>query len=262
MNGESCLGMTKIFVIGKRGVGKSTFIKSLYPSDFKHYDIPNEILTIGTTFIKYNYPIKPSNKNEFISFQIWFYNSEPKFKMFLSNFLTGSSEIFIMFDVSDLTSLSEVDSCMKVIRKHNKLYNNIPIMLLGNKADLTEHLEPAKVLANSIVKEYGLMGYCEISALKSMNIELTLETMAYFFLKNHYPNLVKIKGNIEELLEIGKKKRDEYLEFGQRIHRYPIIPQDYKDLESGATTRHNRCPYCHTGLGNDTFCTNCGWGRK
>ncbi len=168
----------KTFLIGKKGVGKSTFVKSPY---FSGFDDDNG-LTTGVYFRLYDYSVNSSNKNEFGRFSVWVYNPESLFKEMFSNYLTGSQAIFIMFDVSDLTSLNGIDSWMEVIRKRFPKYN-VPIMLLGNKADLTDHLEPAKVLAHSLVKKHSLMGYYEISALKSINVELTFRTMTEFILK-------------------------------------------------------------------------------
>lgn len=173
----------KIFLIGNKGVGKSTFIKSLYPSGFKTFD-SNLELTIGVDFYSYYYPIKTSNERDFIKFQIWVYNPESHFKDMFNCYIIGSQVILFMFDVSDLSSLKEIDSTMEVIRKQH--YTSI--MLLGNKADLTEHLEQAKALADSLVKKYGLMGYYEISALKSKNIELILATMAETVLQKYKPD--------------------------------------------------------------------------
>lgn len=167
----------KIFLIGKKGVGKSTFIKSLYPSGYKIFD-SNLELTIGVDFYSYDYPIKTSNERDFIRFQIWVYNPESRFKDMFNCYIIGSHVILFIFDVSDLRSLKEIDSTMEVIRKQHYTSIYIPIMLLGNKADLTEHLESAKVLADSNVKKYHLKGYYEISAKDSTNVELIFTSIA------------------------------------------------------------------------------------
>jgi len=166
----------KIFLIGKKGVGKSTFVKSPY---FSCFDDDNGLLT-GVYFRLYDYSFDSSNKNEFARFSIYIYNPESRFKEMFSYYVLGSNAIFIMFDISDLNSLKEIDSWMGVIRKQ---CHDIPIMLLGNKADLTEHLERSKVLADSIVKKHRLMGYYEISALESRNIELIFTIIAEILLK-------------------------------------------------------------------------------
>jgi len=176
------VGPFKISLIGKNGVGKSTLF-----SGFEHFNA-NTKLTIGLDLYNYDYPIKSGNKNNFARFSIWVYNPESRVKHLFSSYLNGSNAIFIMFDVSDLNSLNEIDSWMSVIRKRRK---DIPVILLGNKSDLTEHLEPTKALAESIVKKYHLKGYYEISALESKDIELILATIAEALLKKHFPNLVK-----------------------------------------------------------------------
>lgn len=163
-------------------MGRSTFAKLI---DHKFID---HDLTTGYYLSTYDYSFDPSNKNIYIKLQLWFYNPESRFKRLFSYYITGSNAIFIMFDVSDLTSLNEIDSWMEVIRQRYEPESNIPIMLLGNKADLTEHLKPAKALADSLVKKHSLMGYYEISVLDSTNIELTLRTMAETLLQKLKPN--------------------------------------------------------------------------
>ena len=183
------IGHFKIYLIGKKGVGKSTFINSLNPPVYKAFDM-NTGFVLGVGLFRYDYPIKSSNKNEVIIFQIWVSTFDRRFELLRYQYLTGSEVILIMFDVSDLTSLNGIDSWMKGIGIRFPNYN-IPIMLLGNKTDLISHLKPAKALADSTVKKFGLMGYYEISASKSMNVEPTIKVMADIVLKNYYPNLTK-----------------------------------------------------------------------
>lgn len=161
----------KISLIGKKGVGKSTFAKSPYFTGIEE----DSVLSTGAYFKCYDYSFNSSNKKEFVRFSIWIYNPESRFKKMFSYYVHGSNAIFIMFDISDLNSLKEIDSWMGVIRKQN---NDSPIMLLGNKADLTEHLERSKAIADSIVKKHRLMGYYEISALESRNIGLIFTIIA------------------------------------------------------------------------------------
>ncbi len=91
-----------------------------------------------------------------------------------------------MFDVSDLTSLSEIDFWVETIRKR---CDNVPILLIGNKSDLTEHLEGAKVLADNVVKKHNLMGYYEVSALESKNIESTFRIVTDTILEKFNPKV-------------------------------------------------------------------------
>ena len=173
----------KSFIFGKKGVGRSTFAKSPYFLSF----MDNDIIS-GIYFCTNDYSFDSSNEYNYVKLQIWCLNPESRFKHLFSSYIKGSNAIFIMFDVSDLTSLKEIDSWMEVIREQYKPEYNIPIMLLGNKADLTEHLESAKALADSLVKKHGLMGYYEISVLDSTNLDLTLRTMAETLLQKFKPN--------------------------------------------------------------------------
>jgi len=162
----------KISLVGEKGVGKSTFANrcliKMFDEDIKR--------TVGADF--YSQDLEIDGKNLVIRF--WVISEELRFKALVPRFLSGSDGIFIMFDISNLRSLSEIDSWMAVIRNVCK---GIPVMLLGNKADLAEHLEPAKALADSLVEKYGLTGYYEMSALKSKNTEQILTTMTKTLMK-------------------------------------------------------------------------------
>ena len=152
----------KIYILGKKGVGKFTFIKScrqIFEGDNGS--------TTGVYYGTYDYFFNPTDKTKFALFQLWVQNLEDRFKFLMSSFITGSNAIWIMFDVSDHSSLDKIDDWMSVIR-NNPRCRNIPIMLLGNKADLSEHLASSKHLANSLVKKYSLAGYYEISAFETI----------------------------------------------------------------------------------------------
>lgn len=164
----------KISLVGEKGVGKSTFANKCLIKTFDE----NIKRIVGADF--YSKDLEIDGKNLVIRF--WVMSEELRFKALVPSFLSGSDGIFIMFDVSRLTSLNQIDRWIEAIK--TKCYD-IPIILLGNKTDLTEHLEPAKILADSIVNKYGLTGYYEISTLNSKNIELILTTMAETILKSY-----------------------------------------------------------------------------
>ena len=168
------MGVFKISLIGEKGVGKSTFANSYLTKTFDE-DLR---MTVGADW--YAKDLEIDGKKVVIRF--WVMSGVQRFKWLLPSFLGGSDAIFIMFDVSRLTSLNQIDSWIEAIK--TKCYD-IPIMLLGNKADLTEHFERIKVLADSIVKKYRLMGYYEISALNSKNTDLILTTITKTLLQKH-----------------------------------------------------------------------------
>ena len=179
--------LVKTFIIGKKGVGKTTFMKLLNPPSFK-FDY-NTQLTIGVDFYFYDYSFKSNNINKSARFQIWICNLESRFKQIVLYYLCGSLVILLMFDVSNLNSLKEIDEWIELIKKQS--LGDLPILLLGNKADLTEHLESAKLLADSIVDKHHLLGYLEISALKSSNLEIIIDTIAKTVLQRFEPNFKK-----------------------------------------------------------------------
>lgn len=159
----------KIFLIGKKGVGKSTFVRSPYISMMGD-DIRG--LVSGVYYGICDYPFNSQDISKVVRYQVWVFDPAKRFKFLFESYILGSQVIFVMFDVSDLTSLSEIDLWVETIRKR---CDNVPILLIGNKSDLTEHLERAKILADNVVKKHNLMGYYEVSALESKDIESTFK---------------------------------------------------------------------------------------
>ncbi|MFX0074351.1 MAG: hypothetical protein ACFE96_02840 [Candidatus Hermodarchaeota archaeon] len=174
---EQPFTMFKISILGIKGVGKSTFAKSLFPPGFKIFDA-NTYLTIGIDFYPYDYPLSSSKSDNFIRYSIWVLNPDSPFKSQLHYYLHGSSAILIIFDVSNPTSLDLFEYWMEIIKKN---CGNSPTALLGNKADLKNHLKDAKALADSLVKKYQLMAYYEISALQSWNIKPIFNDLTNYF---------------------------------------------------------------------------------
>ena len=82
------IGIFKIYLIGKKGVGKAACINSLYPHVSKAFDTDTQ-LTLGVDLWRYDYPIKSRNKNEFITFQIWVSTLDRRFELLEHNYLTG-----------------------------------------------------------------------------------------------------------------------------------------------------------------------------
>jgi small GTP-binding protein len=179
----------QINLIGKDGVGKTTFIKSLYTADISAFDI-NTGSTIGVDFYTYDFPIILEGKESFVRIAFW--DLKDRFKRLFSYYLHGANGIFIVFDVSDLTSFHEIESQMEFIREKCP-ENRVPIILLGNKTDKLKHFKNAKDLATLLVKKYGLVGYYEISALQQKGTKQAFHALVEAILKKFDPDLKKIK---------------------------------------------------------------------
>ena len=143
-------------------------------------------LTNGVYYGTCDYPFNSQDISKVVRYQVWVFNPAGRFKFLFDSYILGSQVIFVMFDVSDLTSLSEIDFWVETIRKR---CDNVPILLIGNKSDLTEHLEGAKVLADNVVKKHNLMGYYEVSALESKNIESPFRIVTDTILEKFNPKV-------------------------------------------------------------------------
>ena len=167
----------KVFLIGAKGVGKRTFMRSIASDTFD----ANTKLTIGVDFFTYDYPFRYKEENYFIRFSFWVCEPNPPFRKMFEYYLAGASAIYIMFDCSNLDSLKMIDNWME---KVNRYYRTEPSkILLGNKIDLISHPEKVGRIARSTVKKYQLEEYYEISAKYSINIIVPLKHIAERYIK-------------------------------------------------------------------------------
>jgi len=68
--------------------------------------------------------------------QIWYLSNEERFKFLLSNYVRGSTGAIIIFSLADRTSFSKALNSVQLVQ--SKCGNNIPIMLLGKKLELSQ----------------------------------------------------------------------------------------------------------------------------
>jgi small GTP-binding protein len=102
---------------------------------------------------------------------------------FMSARLYGDANIcLILFDLTNLDSLNDVDYYYNEIKIHN--YKNCCIILVGNKCD---DIENRKIFKKDIkqLKEKYKIPYFEISCKNGRNIK----ELEYFICRSHIPNI-------------------------------------------------------------------------
>ena len=114
----------------------------------------------------------------------------------------------VMFDVTSPTSFENVRNWTESIKTHLNLEaNNIPVIIIGNKIDLTER-EIKTVEANKYCRELGFK-YFETSAKTGENVELTVKYLVKEVMKKkHFKmgNIILQEGNQGQS---GKKHKNE-----------------------------------------------------
>ncbi len=152
----------KIIVSGDGGVGKTSFLNRLV---FDTFNAKNE-LTRGVDF--YSKTILVNNTE--INFILWDFAGQDQFKDILDRFVDGSLAAIILFD---LTRISSIENLQEWIYKLKEL-GKIPILLLGTKSDLIdkEMLSPIDDFINDIKNEHpNIINYLKISSKNGENVK-------------------------------------------------------------------------------------------
>ena len=122
----------KVILIGDGGAGKTSlvnrFIHKSFSSIYK--------TTIGVDISPFNTVTTESKKS--IRFVLWDMSGQTHFKRFRSRFYSGTSGAIIVFDLTNASSYRNVQTWVKECKDNT--HKPIPMIILGNKADLTELL--------------------------------------------------------------------------------------------------------------------------
>lgn len=161
----------KIMLLGKPDVEKTALAQQFCHNIFE----PEERLTIGVDF--YAKTIDFEGKR--IKLQIWVVGGEERFKFLLSTYCLGANAAIIVFDLTNLKTLDQINDLAKVVREKT---TDIPIMLIGNKGDLEESYGLKREEGIEIAKKFNLSSYSEISIKTGKNIEKSFEILTEIML--------------------------------------------------------------------------------
>jgi small GTP-binding protein len=154
--------MLKVLLAGDGGVGKSSivrrFIKNKFIVDYK--------FTVGVDTYSKEMPFEDG----VATLSIWDMAGQEHYNFMRSGFYHGTDGILLVFD---LTRPPTFESCKKWIEElHKALGEDIPFILIGNKADLLK--DTGEVIESDKPHEFALKekGSYEITSAKTgLNIE-------------------------------------------------------------------------------------------
>ncbi len=153
-------------MLGDASVGKTSltmrYISGYFMEDLK--------LTIGVDF----YSKTTSFKDKKVKLQIWDFGGEERFRFLLSQYSKGANGAFFLFDITNQTSLDHLPDWTQVIREHA---GDIPIMLIGSKADLNEFRAVLREDGILAAKKYNLASFVELSSKTGENVEKAFNVM-------------------------------------------------------------------------------------
>lgn len=147
-------------MLGDAAVGKTSltirFISGFFLEDLK--------LTIGVDF----YSKTTSFKAKKVKLQIWDFGGEERFRFLLHQYCKGANAAFFLYDITNRLSLDHLPDWTQIIREHA---GDVPIMLVGSKADLEQFRVVSREEGILAAKKYNLSSFVELSSKTGQNVE-------------------------------------------------------------------------------------------
>ena len=187
-----------IGVIGDNFTGKTSILNVFNNNNFENNISPtNDIYSIKKI-------IKKNNENINI-----YLIDIPEYEFYRIKFLNIIKHLLGLIFVYSITSKLSFENCQKWIKnfKHNK-FNNIPLILIGNKCDLIEKREVLKEEGEKFAKEYNF-NFFESSALDNINIQEPINKLIDIILSQIGNNLhiknINLNSKSFKILILGDK---------------------------------------------------------
>lgn len=153
----------KLIIFGEGGVGKTSLTRRYL---FNSFEIGTK-MTIGVDFYLKDLTIEGLK----CTLQIWDFAGEDRFRALIPNYVAGASGGIFMYDTTRYSSIVHLDDWMQIIKREiNKESKEIPLMMVGGKADLKDDRDIKREEAIKLAESYEFFGFSECSAKSGTNV--------------------------------------------------------------------------------------------
>jgi len=165
----------KMCIFGDGGVGKTTLTQKYVTGLFDG----GTRMTIGADFHIKILDIEGKR----VALQIWDFAGERQFRFLLPSYVKGASGGIFMYDITRFSSLKNMDEWLDALSSELDTINQVPIIMVGGKADLEDRRAVGADWVKQIVEEKNFAGFFECSAKTGDNVELIFETLTRLMLQ-------------------------------------------------------------------------------
>ena len=162
----------KISLLGEAGVGKTSlilrYVKNFFKEDLKS--------TIGTNFMTKAMTIDTAS----VQLLIFDIGAQKMFSTMRIKYFQGSNAAIAVYDVTSRESLHALPEWIVSVKE---VCGNIPIIIVGNKADLVTERAVVRSDAETLADRFTCM-YEEASAKTGESVEMLFEKIARACLDN------------------------------------------------------------------------------
>ncbi len=195
----------KCIIVGDKAVGKSSIVRRFVENKFA-FDYRS---TLGLNILSHSMALYGNE----VYFSIWDVGAQAYFRRFRKTYYIGAQAAFIVFDVCQRNSFTNVKVWFKELEDFLERIN-IPIVIVGNKIDLAdqrsvsykEGIELAEELTKEIAGSH--FSYIETSALTGENIGDAFSLIAYhYIMKSKEREEQKLKKSLMDQINLLLDKR-------------------------------------------------------
>ncbi|CAH1794637.1 unnamed protein product [Owenia fusiformis] len=186
----------KVMLIGDSGVGKTCLLVRFKDGAFLSgsfistvgIDFRNKVVNVDGTKVK---------------LQIWDTAGQERFRSITRAYYRDAQALLLLYDVTTKASFDNIRAWLAEINEYAQ--DDVVIMLLGNKSDMTNERVIRREDGERLAKEYGVC-FMETSAKTGLNVDLAFMAIARDLKskKTRKPNEEKF--NVAEFVDNEKQK--------------------------------------------------------
>jgi len=167
----------KVLTAGEGGVGKTTLLQRYIEGIFK----ADTQMTIGVQFFLKNLQIGNNECGDIpCTLQIWDFGGQERFRSLLKSYANGAKGALVMFDLTRPLTLDRIGQWVKIVRA----YNEIPVMFLGTKDDLTDEMAVKEDYIEELIDKYDFVDYLKTSSKTGKNVNTAFRILTEAILEN------------------------------------------------------------------------------
>ena len=164
MDTDNSIRTAKVMILGDSGVGKSSILAKYVHNTFQE----SYNATLGFDFITIDKIIDGHP----LRLQLWDTVGQERYRSLGALYYRGADACIFVFDLTNNDSFKNLDEWIKFFFSQlpEQKVDNFPVLLLGNKADITPHVISETEILNWSDKNKNIK-YVEVSAKTGQGIE-------------------------------------------------------------------------------------------
>ena len=232
----------KIIMVGSSQVGKTSFIKSCVEEEGEDGFRP--INPLGVSFDILNSYL---NNGDNCSCVVWDIKTYNHYLFIFPMFFRGAAGGLLFFDLSNHQSFEDLNIWIRLVKK---IRGNIPLILIGTKADLQPQVLPEEI--NEFIRNNGILSYYSTSIHRTSKRDTALKQLVSNIIENRLSNeknqplLEPIQESLQDILnQISGRTGGRGLILSNLYYdQYDRLSDEEKSVYNKFIKSFSDCPIC------------------